>query len=69
MYFEYEDVTPGIKAKNFDELLIQLKSVIENGDLYGKEERDRVKNMFYCKEGQGPVGDKLLDMIENNLIH
>ncbi len=69
MYFEYEDVTPGIKAKNFDELLIQLKSVIENGDLYGKEERDRVKNMFYCKDGQGPVGDKLLDMIENNLIH
>lgn len=68
MYFEYEDVTPGVKAKSFDELLGQLKEVIENGDSYGKEDRERVKNMFYCKKGQGPVGNILLDMIENGGI-
>lgn len=68
MYFEYEDVTPGVKAKSFDELLGQLKEVIENGDSYGKEDRERVKNMFYCKKGQGPVGNILLDMIENGSI-
>lgn len=65
MYFEYEDVTPGVKAKSFDELLGQLKEVTVNGDSYGKEDRERVKNMFYCKKGQGPVGNILLDMIEN----
>lgn len=68
MYFEYEDVTPGVKAKFFDELLGQLKEVTVNGDSYGKEDRERVKNMFYCKKGQGPVGNILLDMIENGSI-
>lgn len=68
MYFEYEDVTPGVKAKSFDELLGQLKEVTVNGDSYGKEDRERVKNMFYCKKGQGPVGNILLDMIENGSI-
>lgn len=68
MYFEYEEVTPGVKAKSFDELLGQLKEVTVNGDSYGKEDRERVKNMFYCKKGQGPVGNILLDMIENGSI-
>ena len=68
MYFEYEEVTPGVKAKSFDELLGQLKEVTVSGDSYGKEDRERVKNMFYCKKGQGPVGNILLDMIENGSI-
>ena len=68
MYFEYEDVTPGVKAKNFDELLEQLKEVIVNGDSYGRQDRERVKNMFYCKKGQGPVGNILLDMIEKDRL-
>lgn len=68
MYFEYEDVTPGVKAKTFDELLGQLKEVTVSGDSYGKEDRERVKNMFYCKKGQGPVGNILLNMIENGSI-
>lgn len=63
MYFNYEDVTPGNKAKNFDELFKQICGVIENGDDYGREEREKVKNMFYCKKGQGPVGNILIDMM------
>ena len=63
MYFDYENVTPGNKAKNFDELFKQICGVIENGDDYGREEREKVKNMFYCKKGQGPVGNILIDMM------
>ena len=37
--------------------------MIENGDDYGREEREKVKNMFYCKKGQGPVGNILIDMM------
>lgn len=68
MYFEYEDVTPGEKAENFDELFEQIKGVIENGGDYGRKDRERVKNMFYCKAGQGPVGNILLDMMVNREI-
>lgn len=63
MYFEYEEVTPGVKAGNFDELLEELKDFAENGSEYAKEDRERVKNLFYCKEGQGPVGDIILRMM------
>ena len=68
MYFEYEDVTPGEKAENFDELFEQIKGVIESGGDYGRRDRERVKNMFYCKAGQGPVGNILLDMMVNREI-
>ena len=47
MYFNYEDVTPGNKAKNFDELFKQICGVIENGDDYGRKEREiNLKNAF-----------------------
>ena len=35
--------------------LNRSKGVIENGGDYGRKDRERVKNMFYCKAGQGPV--------------
>lgn len=67
MYFDYGEVTPGQKAMDFDELFEQIKSVIENGD-FGRNDRNRVKNMFYCKKGQGPVGNILIDMMLNREI-
>ena len=68
MYFDYADVTPGVKAASFDELFDELRKVICGNGLYGEEDRIRVKNMFYCKEGQGPVGNILLDMMADRKI-
>lgn len=65
MYFSYEDVTPGFKAKNFDELLNELEIFASDGDGYAKEDRERVKNLFYCKEAQGIVSGKLASLMEN----
>lgn len=65
MYFSYEDVTPGFKAKNFDELLNELEIFASNGGGYAKEDRERVKNLFYCKEAQGIVSGKLASLMEN----
>lgn len=63
LYFKYEDVTPGLKARNFDELLKELVLFAENGSEYAREERERVKNLFYCKRGQGIVGDDIIKMM------
>jgi len=65
MYFSYEDVTPGFKAKNFDELLNELEIFASDGGGYAKEDRERVKNLFYCKEAQGIVSGKLASLMEN----
>ncbi len=65
MYFNYEEVTPGFKARDFDGLLKELELFVQYGEEYAKEDRERVKNLFYCKEAQGIVSDKLADLIEN----
>lgn len=65
MYFDYEKVTPGARADNFDALLKELVLFAENRNSYAKEERERVKNFFYCKEGQAPVGRKIIRMMIN----
>lgn len=63
MYFPYEEVTPGFKAANFEELLGCLKDVIELGKDDFAGERERVCDMMYAKEAQQPVSDILLDRI------
>lgn len=44
-YYDYDKVTPGSKAKNWNEALIYLKEAIENPDKY-KKEREYIRNMF-----------------------
>lgn len=63
MYFEYDRVTPGQKAKNFEELMDALEIIHSHGPSYQGAEREEVRNLFYCKAGQNVVGGKLLDMI------
>lgn len=43
MYFEYEDTTPGLKAKTFEELITGLD---ENKDKFATE-REKVKSLFW----------------------
>lgn len=67
MYFNYYDVTPGPKVKEFSELLTELERAIENPALFAKE-RERVLNIFYSKENQGEVLQKQVNYIYENLL-
>lgn len=64
MYFPYEEVTPGEKAADFDALMEQLEESVRQGGAYGQENRHKIRDFFYCREGQGIVGPKLLDWME-----
>lgn len=59
MYYEYDCVTPGYKAENFDQLLEEFERLADGEDRFVKE-REEVRNLFYCKEGQRAVGEHLL---------
>lgn len=45
LYDNYNDVTPGPKAKNWDEVLMYIKEAIKEPEKY-KEERERISKMF-----------------------
>lgn len=60
MYFPYEEVTPGIKAEMFDELMEGMRQVFSGADMFA-EDRKRVRNLFYCEKGQKAVGEELLE--------
>lgn len=64
MYYEYDEVTPGYKAQTFDELMKELDSLISEEDRF-KEERAKVRDIFYCQEGQGMVGERLLQFLKH----
>lgn len=64
MYFDYKDVTPGERADNFVQFMEGLERIMENGQKHQSFERERVRNLFYCKEGQGIVGKKLLKIMK-----
>ncbi len=63
MYFEYDEVTPGDKAKNFDMLIESIDKAI-NGNKEYLDDLKRVKNIFYSLENQGIVCHKLLEKID-----
>jgi len=46
LYYNYDEVTPGPKARNWNEVLISLKEAIENPEKY-KKEREKIKNIFH----------------------
>lgn len=64
MYYDYEEVTPGYKVGTFDELMKELDMISDGKDQF-EQERERVRNLFYCKEGQQMVGEKLLQFLKN----
>lgn len=67
MYFNYEEVTPGPRVKDFDSLLKALADAVNGRDDYAGE-RKRVLNIFYAKENQIPVTDKQLNFIYKNIL-
>lgn len=64
MYYDYDEVTPGYKAQTFDELLDELDSLMNDKDCF-IEERKRVRDLFYCHEGQQMVGKQLLKFLKD----
>lgn len=59
MYFPYDEVTPGMKAETFDELMEGLRQFISGLDSF-QEDRKRIRNLFYSERGQKEVGKELL---------
>lgn len=64
MYFDYQEVTPGEHAKNFSQFMEGLERIMQNGQKHQKDERQQVRSLFYCEEGQGVVGRTLLEKIK-----
>lgn len=62
LYFDYNAVTPGTKARNFDEFIEALEDAVNENSHYLKKQNE-VKNLFYSKENQGEVCPGLCDAI------
>jgi len=45
-YFNYEDITPGPKAKNWNDILKYIKLFNDSKDIY-RQDRDKIKNRFH----------------------
>ena len=63
MYFSYDEVTPGIKAGTFDELMEGMRQIVSGTDDF-KADRKKVRDLFYCKRGQREVGRALLEKMQ-----
>lgn len=68
MYFDYDEVTPGPHAEDFDSLLQALKHFADGHDGY-QQERKRVLDIFYAKENQDKVTDKQITYIFNHILN
>ncbi len=67
LYFDYDTTTPGEKVKDFNGLYTALKRlVIDEVDQF-QEGREQVKNIFYSRDNQKKVGEKILKYVKDNL--
>lgn len=64
VYWDYDSITPGTKAHNFDELRKSLVEILSGKDDY-KLERKRVRDMFYDPSCQCEAANKILSSVEN----
>lgn len=62
--FEYDDVTPGPKCFNSDQLIEELEKILRGEDKYIGD-RERVKNIFYSKDNQQLVSKKQIEFIKS----
>ena len=64
MYCDYEKAAPGYKAETFEALMEEFERLVQGEDHF-KEVRRQARDFFYCKEGQGMVGETLLGILKN----
>ena len=55
---------PGYKAETFEALMEEFERLVQGEDHF-KEVRRQARDFFYCKEGQGMVGETLLGILKN----
>jgi CDP-glycerol glycerophosphotransferase (TagB/SpsB family) len=65
LYFNYNDVTPGPKCQNWDEVLVELKKFISGEDDY-KEERQIVNDRFKTFQ-DGNASERIVEYIQKYL--
>ncbi|KQL57046.1 MULTISPECIES: CDP-glycerol glycerophosphotransferase family protein [Bacillaceae] len=68
MYFNYDDTTPGPKVTTFSQLVKEIENYcLHNVDEF-KEDRIRVRDIFYSKEVQKPVLKRQVDFIQEKIL-
>ena len=65
LYYEYDDVTPGPKAENWDEVVASLRHFFDDPDWY-KEERQLIKQRFNSYQ-DGKSCERLYDEIKKRI--
>ena len=66
MYFQYDDVTPGVKATNFEQLFEQIEKGLK-GNYHIDDDFIKAKNLFYDKPNQGIVSPEIMKIV--NTLH
>jgi len=67
-YFDYDKVTPGLKASNWTEVILSLEQYLKNKDLY-KEERHILRNRFHTHQDTSNskrVYETILDTVHSH---
>jgi len=65
-YYNYEDATPGPKAKNWDEVLRCIKEAVKDPGKYGQE-RQRIRDIFH-KYVDGNSSERVFDAISRKIV-
>lgn len=63
LYYDYDEVTPGPKCQNWDQVLDWIVDFKKNPELY-KEERKKIKNIFHKYQG-GKNCDRVFNEVLN----
>jgi len=63
LYYDYNEVTPGPKCKNWDEVLIELDKILKSEDGY-KKERQQV-NDYFNKYKDGNSSKRVYEFFKN----
>jgi CDP-glycerol glycerophosphotransferase (TagB/SpsB family) len=69
MYFDYDSTTPGPKAKNFQELIASLQSIVQRGNDNFMENRKAVRDIFYSADSQRKVSRQILDYVKTRILN
>lgn len=67
-YFNYHEVTPGVKVMDFNQLSMALKEIIIDGIDVHHKIREDVKNIFYSADNQKKVSRKILDVLKERRL-
>jgi len=62
-YYDYDDITPGPKAKNWDEVLCYIEEAVKYPEKYGRE-REKIRRLFH-RYTDGNSSERVFTSIKN----